>query len=645
MTFSDQAIKAKTTIIVPYHFREELESEWFTSLGKDPSVFTDAEPHTMSLARAWAQRVTPVPSPQSETHAFPNEPEIVSKVREKLQGISYHYKSEANSDELKSIKAELIKGLSDKEIEGLGFDIKKGGAHKVFESLVSNHVRFVEPFWETLRNVSLELEGKDSYQEASQLISLMKELIDKDIKTNMVGNGMSAALKRLWSVERNDHQGSRQSNDLAHPLANRCLVLSASDALKNLWGEDAIFRIKRGKDNLGTVKLERLLNVFCHKNNGFLCFTFELIDVQDVELLQKSVFGLVRSRNECQLEVENSFERPIWHEELLPNNLRGASFDLRDLSQWLISLSTQEAIQKSGPRRLGELRKWLHHTSVHLPRKLEQGELEELRQNCWMLARAVGTKRKAPPLSEEFNDQGSTMLYDDTLVESSVEGSCVFTWQSETGTFDSERWALENFQGIYMILHLHIRGEEAGLQDFSHQSLKLIRELSPLTHHESGDLKHRHTQLTKTIKKLKKLILEMVYFNISFNSASAGGYSDHMSFLDKLREVHSLDQLRDELKTNISELNELVDRFEAELRDAQATVRDEDERLFNRNMSILGAIAVPFGLLSGLMGMNTFDAELTPMTQMGFWSVVIASVLLSGLIVLLINRGYSKSER
>jgi len=318
----------------------------------------------------------------------------------------------------------------------------------------------------------------------------------------------------------------------------------------------------------------------------------------------------------------------------MPADLRGAGkkrdgFSLKSLAHWLIAISPNEANGQLEIARTGDLRKWIHHTSVYIDKALdEEHDLMWTREECWKLSRAVGTSRMSPIRVSQGESRGGTHLYDDTLVETSVEGTCALTWKSETATFDRKAWAINEFHALYLILHLHIRGEEAGLQDFSYESLKLIRDLRPLTNHQSNDLE---VALKRHVKKLKMLILDMVYFNISFNSASSGGYSDHMSFLRELREVHSLETLREELKTNITELSDLVERLETEARDAKETE-------FNRYLGILGAIAVPFGLVSGLLGMNNFEGgDLQPI-GLGFYGVLGITTMISAVVGIIFHR-------
>lgn len=640
-------ISAKTTIIVPYYMREGVERHVRETRKRErtlerelPHFDHQREPTSLTLVKAWQNRFIPLPLKQV------HQTELTSKIDEHFS-ISNKLKelpiqATPKSPAIKSIKELILSQINHDVLKELNIPSIKE-VHVAFSELVKEHVRFHTPLWSPLSDLDPEaLNNSDFHvcsQEQKRLIHHMRDLINKKkiklglndqqknspgLDTHMQNSGMSASLKRLWNVE-GDQSSHTQDT---HPLFERALVLTTHEELSQLWGKDQTFILRKkanGKDSeIGQVKLERVLNVFMGASNGFLAYTFEILKCNELDQVQEVVYGLTRARSEYELSPFENPEWRDWHGELIPNVLRSGKFTLNDLTLWLTAISPKEVSGELRTYRTGDLRKWIHHTSIFLNKELFGDELAWARGECWKLARSVGKKRMYPLRVTQGDSLGSAQLYDDTLLETSVEGACAFTWKSQQGQFERERWALNEFHAIYLILHLHIRAEEMGLQDFSYKSLSLIKRLRPLTK------KGVAVDLSRELKEMKGLILDMVYFNISFNSASAGGYSDHMSFLKELREVHSLEMLRDELKMNISELNELVERLET-------SERDERERVFNRNLSLLGAIAVPFGLISGLFGMNNFKVvNEEKLHLISFWEVMGLSVLLSIVLVFLI---------
>ena len=84
---------------------------------------------------------------------------------------------------------------------------------------------------------------------------------------------------------------------------------------------------------------------------------------------------------------------------------------------------------------------------------------------------------------------------------------------------------------------------------------------------------------------LKQLIYEMVYLNLSFNSASVGGQSDYTTFLEALKVTHRISALKDELKVNIAELSEIVEQIEQERQRIAEAVVEQEEIITSNTMT------------------------------------------------------------
>ena len=647
---------AKTTVILPFHFRHRPRGE-----GKAPleGIFnTEQEPSVVTLAREWSRRMIPRTSANHQVE-IPDSLSDLAEWTEATHTLDRLDPQRTNpSPAVKAIRKSLFKTLS-KSLDELGIQMKD--AQAAFSQEVSHRVRFVQPLWGPLNEIDLKTFNHHHPEQFSEqqanIVRKVKDLLNTKemtsgenknrlkftgLETEMVGSGMSASIKRLWCVEgepektelekgasdenlATDQQsielGTSPSNVeidhplLTHPLLGRCLTLSANESFLNLLSVDARFNVVSNKQSIGIVKLCRILCSFINQQNGFLSLSFKLESGADGETLtledvHELIYGLTRSKNQYALQPLSPPSAKNWHLGLLPPELtQQHSFHLSDLGLWLIQFKAEVQNELKNKKRLGDLRRYIHHTSVCLkgdhPLVSKHDDavdtkLPELKRHCWRLSRAIGNKRFPPYNVGTKQGLGGSQLYENVLVETSVEGTCALTWENQMSEFDFDGWSDTHYHGLYLLLHLHVRGEEAGLQDFSFDSLELIRSLRPLTLAQKSKgkrAKREQERLKDKIKELEQLILEMVYFNLSFNSASSGGYSDHMTFLNELRQVHSIAALRQELKDNIKELGELIERIENKH-------RDEQEREFNRMISSFGSVAIPFGLLSGLYGMN-----------------------------------------
>ena len=669
-------LTCKTTLIVPFHFRKSNE----------PSILNQDEPHTVTLARYWADRYLPILHDQNHKPIPPalKDMALWADVVKKLQELPAQ--ESMNSKAVSEIRSWVIHQLSAEDLSRLGLSGNQLNA--AFTSEANHQVCYVQKLWAPLNEVNPGTFNEDAphafAEQQEHIILKTRQLINSHkmtvgsnqdlikfngLNTRMGSSGMSASLKRLWCVDGVDEdedpaapsklkqllQKLSTNPQFEHPMAGRGLSLISHPNLLNLLSKNAEFKLlkKQNKKQMGIVKLTRVFSSFLSEQNGFLCFSFELLKGnkdKDLSLsdIQQMIYGLTRCRTEYLLEASQPRTWTDWDKKLIPNHLTDRPFNLNQLALWLISISNDHQSDDIKESRTGYLRRFIHHSSVYIDDTVcqnpatnhddpvlesasdtlnptEKLNLNTSREYTWRLARALGNERFAPLKVYQEQGRGGMQLYENVLIETSVEGSACLVWKPRRGGFNIKRWAEENYHGIYLILHLHARGEEAGLQDFSYKSLELIRELRPLTHR-----KRERGSLSAKIKKLKKLILEMVYFNLSFNSASAGGYSDHMAYLQEVREVYSLDNLREELKVNIAELGELVEREET-------ADRDQEEQEFNRLISLFGTIVIPFGLFSGLYGMNNFSLEQVPL-GLGFWGIIGVSVLTSIIAYAFIHR-------
>jgi hypothetical protein len=213
----------------------------------------------------------------------------------------------------------------------------------------------------------------------------------------------------------------------------------------------------------------------------------------------------------------------------------------------------------------------------------ERGDLSEeaLRYDyCW---RRAYPSTYLPPRDHAARDSAYAQRQN-RRVSLSREGALLLTWRAEGGDESFDRGYPRVFLERYSIMLLHILIEEQTMRRMSQEAVQLLREAH---------------QGARRRQEIKTLVERMVAYNISMNMLTCSDISEYQEFYHHLRSLRLIDQQRDDLSQGIDQLYEAV----------ETSFRvDEDDR--NRWINIIGLGFLPISLVTGMFGMNNFNAEL-----------------------------------
>ena len=137
------SITAKTSIIVPFHFREHLEHK----------LDERREPVVVSIACAWSDRYIPIPNKAQHTpppEGLANIPAGI-KLTERLDQLPPQRCLEPGA--LKEFRKKLFKSLTQDTLDSLG--LNQGQAHAFFAAEVDRRVQYIQPLWCPLNEIDL----------------------------------------------------------------------------------------------------------------------------------------------------------------------------------------------------------------------------------------------------------------------------------------------------------------------------------------------------------------------------------------------------------------------------------------------------------------------------------------------------------
>jgi len=212
----------------------------------------------------------------------------------------------------------------------------------------------------------------------------------------------------------------------------------------------------------------------------------------------------------------------------------------------------------------------------------------------------------------------------------SREGTVSLSWPSSRRKDDVELGWPKTFQGIYLILSIHVHGEKS-----------ILAELSNLTstageHLELICSKATLSDMAKERKKLLSLMALMTRYTLQMSSDDCGGLSDYVEYFVAQRKVFSINKQREELTQEVRDVYNLVEStFYEEQRKIQTLDRIETEKSDKRKarfetiITVATSITLPIVLMSGVFGMNNND-----LPGISFWHVMIAAGCIS--LVLLV---------
>lgn len=673
-------MKVTSTLIIPFHFRAHIENR------KGEIFSKDIEPTPVTLMRHWSKRYYPSIKPLEQLapsdeliQSFKSIPAFADWER-RFYEIAESTKTNATpydrDFEVKNLDKEIRKLI---EQNTSGDKNAKIAFNKYASHVINKEVLRWSPIWSQLEaidefNTPVSSDQGLSVECAQKITSFVRNTIHKStIKiTDRDGEsckitgldawqiskiGLSSSMKHMWSID--DELNELPKSDASHSdqginlISGRSIVLSLRlDVLKSIFGTCSFKIANLKEETFSTLTISRILVVLMPDQNGYCCFTFDIDNDSSYSLedMQETLYMLARLGDEYSImpvrQHQDFISHPLYSQlraQVLPKELLDDKFTIRDLTLWLIALDDLEAKNETintnvrDINRCGHLRKYPHHTSIHLTAdELPKGEdwHDVLRQEAWRASRAIGMRRTPAALDQQGAQaltQGELITYSDLISNCAREGSCVISWDLPPSDdkykhINMSDWS-KHYQGIYLLFHLHVLGEEAMLEDLSYASLEIIKQNISI----SSNLSRKSYQERLKIRdKLKKLIYEMVYLNLSFSSASTGGSSDYMQHLLTLKSIYSIDELRDELRNNISELSDIVEQID-----------QEQQQRFDNSLTVLGALVLPFGILSGLMGMNNFSLTpetlnaLTPsyLNHISFTGIILTSLSVSGLLL------------
>lgn len=317
-------------------------------------------------------------------------------------------------------------------------------------------------------------------------------------------------------------------------------------------------------------------------------------------------------------------------ENLYEAKFHGKTLSLSELANWLICLPGESPDHP--PHRIDTPRHALHHSTVVINKEPSE---ESLNEYLFHLRRAFGQKNRPPPNSAGV--LGRVLVWRrNKYIGLSREGTVSLSWpisgNEETFTFEVNHWH-KKFQGLYLILALHVLGEKV-----------VFEELSELAAIQAENLTTDSTfeQMQRQRNRLRNLASVMTRYTVSMSSSDCGGTTEYSEFFISLREVFGVPELREELSGELKDVLAVVEsnyleeeRRQRDAEEEQRRTRNEilqrikKERSSHRQrfeimLSIFGSITAPFVIVSGIWGMN-----LSNLPQIDFWMLILITSVAS----------------
>jgi len=226
----------------------------------------------------------------------------------------------------------------------------------------------------------------------------------------------------------------------------------------------------------------------------------------------------------------------------------------------------------------------------------------------------------------------------------SREGTVSMSWpisgNEETFTFEVNHWH-KKFQGLYLVLALHVMGEKV-----------VFEELSELAAIQAENLTTDSTfeQMQRQRNRLRDLASVMTRYTVSMSSSDCGGTTEYSEFFISLREVFGVPELREELSGELKDVLAVVESNYLEEERRQRDAEEEQRRTRNEilqkikkdrsshrqrfeiMLSIFGSITAPFVIVSGIWGMN-----LRNLPQLDFYVLILITSCSSILILIFLS--------
>jgi len=324
-------------------------------------------------------------------------------------------------------------------------------------------------------------------------------------------------------------------------------------------------------------------------------------------------------------------------DDLFQARVYGRTASLGHLANWLVSLPGENA--EALLQRVNTPRHGIHHTTVVVSRELSEDSLNEY---LFHLRRAFGQKNRPPPNSAGV--LGRVLVWRrNKYIGISREGTVSISWpikgNNETFAFEVHHWH-QKFQGIYLILALHVHAEKL-----------VFEELSDLSAIQAENLATDSTfeQMQRQRNRLRNLASVMTRYTVSMSSSDCGGTTEYSEFFIALREVYGVPELREELSGELKDVLAVVESNYLEEERRQRDAEEEQRRMkndilarinkeksshrqrFEIILSIFGSITLPWVIAGGVWGMN-----LTTLPNVNFWILLLCCFLASALILIVL---------
>jgi hypothetical protein len=317
---------------------------------------------------------------------------------------------------------------------------------------------------------------------------------------------------------------------------------------------------------------------------------------------------------------------------------------LSTLGSWLLAHTHEDLVNP--PKRIGGASRAYHHSTIVVDVPMTGILLHEY---LFHLRRAKGQINRPPPSTEFSKTDKIIQPRQNRFIGLSREGVVSLSWPSTRGIddFEAKAWP-DQFQGLYLILHLHVQGEKGVLSELAHLSAK------------SGDrirriiLESHIAEISRERKSLVQLVSIMIQYTLQMSSEDCGGLSEYVSFFSSLREVFSIADQRKELSSELRDVLQLIEsNYYEEQRRLKALNREHEFHLqsrrtmFDATIAVVSAVVIPFLVVSGVFGMNNRDGPMgfPFVTVMGIAAGLSAVLLVVFLSMLYRVHSYTRHRR
>ncbi len=297
----------------------------------------------------------------------------------------------------------------------------------------------------------------------------------------------------------------------------------------------------------------------------------------------------------------------------LPARLRGAFGDgagaaLAELADWLL-LQARDPVD-APPLRTGTTRHAVHQTALVTGEAPSPAELDRA---LFHLRRAVPETHQPPP---EPGADRVLATAGNRRIAISRDGCVHLAWPAGSrwneGSFDTDDLPRRFAAGVYLRLALHTLAERRTLATLSEEAQGRGAYLDDIE-----SVAARREDLFELARRAAQYSLSMV-------GDDPGGRAQYAAFFGAVREVLGIPAQLAEVRAKVSELFELVE-----------TAQQWREADFQAKIAGLGAYAVPFGILCGLLGINP-----PPGFGLGAWLALVGGTTVASGVIALTVRGW-----